>query len=151
VAGAARPDDERFAFAYGTFLQLLDDLQDVEADLEAGHQTIFTRAARRGMLDLPAARLGSFIDRVLDAEPVGGLEGEDHRDLVRRNCRMLLVGALADQPGRFSRGFRRDVEGRWPFALGAMRRLRRRGRRRLQDAAARLAGRAGRPRSWISL
>jgi hypothetical protein len=145
VTGAARPDDERFAFAYGTFLQLLDDLQDVEADLEAGHQTIFTRAARRGVLDEPAARLGSFIDQVLDAEPARGLDDEDHRDLVRRNCRMLLVAAVADQRWRFSRAFRRDVERRWPFALGAMRRLRRRGERRLRDAAARLAVRAGTP------
>jgi hypothetical protein len=145
VAGTARPEDERFAFAYGTFLQLLDDLQDVEADLATGHQTLFTRMARRGVLDEPAARLASFIDRVLDVEPVRGLGEEDYRDLIRRNCRMLLVGALADQPGRFSRGFRRDVERRWPFTFGAMRRLRRRGERRLRDAAARLAERAGAP------
>jgi len=145
VAGAARPDDERFAFAYGTFLQLLDDLQDVEADLEAGHQTIFTRAARRGVLDALAARLGSFIDRVLDAEPLASAEAADRRDLIRRNCRMLLVGAMAEQPRRFSRRFRRTVERRWPFTLGAMRRLRRRGERRLRGAAARRAGRAGTP------
>lgn len=50
VAGDVRPDDARFAFGCGTFLQLLDDLRDVAADLEAGHQTIFTRAARRGPL-----------------------------------------------------------------------------------------------------
>ena len=145
VAGAAGPDDARFAFGYGTFLQLLDDLQDVAADLEAGHQTTFTRAARRGVLDEAAARLGSYVDRVLDAEPLGSLEAADRRDLVRRNCRMLLVGAIAEEPRRFSRRFRRALERRWPFSFGAMRRLRRRAERRLQRAAARLAQRAGAP------
>jgi hypothetical protein len=145
VAGEAYPDDERFAFGYGTFLQLLDDLQDVAADLEAGHETIFTRAARRGTLDAPAARLGAYIDRVLDAEPLTGLEAGDRRDLIRRNCRTLLVGAIAEQPRRFSRCFRRTLEREWPFSFGAMRRLRRRAERRLRDAAARLVQRTGAP------
>ena len=57
VAGRPAGPDRRFAFGYGVFLQLLDDLQDVEADLAAGHQTLFTRAAARGVLDEPAARL----------------------------------------------------------------------------------------------
>jgi len=145
VAGEAGPGDERFAFGYGTFLQLLDDLQDVAADLEAGHQTIFTRAARRGVLDEPAARLGSFIDRILDAEPVTGLEAGDRRDLIRRNCRALLVGAIAEQPQRFSRRFRHGLERQWPFSFVAMRRLRRHAERRLRDAAARLVERTGAP------
>jgi hypothetical protein len=145
VAGDVRPGDERFAFGYGTFLQLLDDLQDVAADLEAGHQTIFTRAAHRGVLDGPAARLARFVDRVLDAEPLAGLEAEDRRDLVRRNCRALLVGAIAEQPRRFSRRFRRAVERQWPLSLGAMRRLRRHAEHRFRDSAARLVERAGVP------
>jgi len=145
VSGRARPEDERFAFGYGTFLQLLDDLQDVAADLAAGHQTVFTRAARRGRIDEPAARLGSFIDRVLDEEPLAGLEAADRRDLVRRNCRTLLVGAIAAQPRRFTRRFRRAVERRWPFSFGTMRRLRRRAERRLRHAASRGVARAGDP------
>jgi hypothetical protein len=145
VAGEAHPNDERFAFGYGTFLQLLDDLQDVSADLAAGHQTLFTRAALRGMLDPPAARLATFIDRVLAAEPVLDLESGDRRDLIRRNCRTLLVGAIAEQPRCFSRRFRRALEREWPFSFGGMRRLRRHAERRLRDAAARLIARAGAP------
>jgi hypothetical protein len=145
VAGGVGRADERFAFGYGTFLQLLDDLQDVAVDLEASHQTVFTRAARRGPLDQPAARLARFIDRVLDGEPLAGVDAEERRDLVRRNCRMLLVAAVAEERERFSRGFRRAIERQWPFSLGAVRRLRRRAERRLRDAAARLAARAGAP------
>ncbi len=87
VAGRPAEPDRRFAFGYGVFLQLLDDLQDVEADLAAGHQTLFTRAAARGVLDEPAARLARFVDRVLDAEALADEEAAERRDLVRRNCR----------------------------------------------------------------
>ncbi|HEY6324878.1 MAG TPA: hypothetical protein VJA16_25305, partial [Thermoanaerobaculia bacterium] len=61
----------------------------------------------------------------------------DRKDLIRRNCRTLLVGAVAEQPRRFSRRFRRTLARRWPFAFRAMRRLRRRAAKRYQTAAAR--------------
>lgn len=138
VAGRAGARQERFAFGYGVALQLLDDLQDVESDLAAGHQTLFTRAARRGALDGPASRLARFIDRVLDDEEVlGRPELADRQDLIRRNCRTLLLGAVAEQPRRFSRRFRRKLARRWPFAFRAMRRLRRRAQKRYQMAATR--------------
>jgi hypothetical protein len=130
VAGSPEEPDRRFAFGYGVFLQLLDDLQDVEADLAAGHQTLFTRAAERGRLDEPAARLARFVDRVLDSEPLADAAAAERRDLVRRNCRTLLVSAVAAQPHRFSRPFRSALERQWPFTLGAMRRLRARAERR---------------------
>jgi len=138
VAGRASASEKRFAFGYGVALQLLDDLQDVESDLAAGHQTLFTRAARRGALDAPASRLARFIDLVLDGEEwLATPELADRKDLIRRNCRTLLVGAVAEQPRRFSRRFRRTLARRWPFACRAMRRLRRRAAKRYQTAAAR--------------
>jgi len=144
VAGHATPGLERFAFGYGVFLQLLDDLQDVESDMAAGHQTLFTRAAQRGPLDDATARLARFIDRVLDgAEILAGPGGADRKDLVRRSCQNLLVGAIADQPRRFTRGLRRSVECQWPFSLAGIRRLRRRAQRRFAGAASRLQARRG--------
>lgn len=127
VSGRPSRREERFAFGYGVFLQLLDDLQDVEQDLAAGHETLFTRGARRGALDEPVARLAAFIDRVLDGHGLfAGPEFEDRKDLVRRNCRALLVGSVAEHERRFTRGFRRLVERQWPLTFRACRRLRRR-------------------------
>jgi hypothetical protein len=147
VSRVTAPIEERFAFGYGVFLQLLDDLQDVQSDLEAGHETLFTRAARQGPLDEITARLARFIDTVLaDAAPFGGLEFGDRRDLIRRNCLTLLVGSVAEHRKRFSRAFRRDLERQWPLAFRAQRRLRRRAIRRWSaarskvDVAAALAG-----------
>jgi len=144
VSGGASASQERFAFGYGVFLQLLDDLQDVEADLHAGHETLFTRAARRGWLDEPTARLARFIDRVLDdAGDLAGPELADRKDLIRRNCRTLLVCAISEQRGRFRRRLRRTVERGWPFSLRAIRRLRRRAERRLEEAARKLQAQTG--------
>lgn len=144
VAGAASPDEERFAFGYGVALQLMDDLQDVEHDRAAGHQTVFTRAASRGPLDEPAARLLHFIDGVLDDGPCfAGPAFADRKDLLRRNCRSLVVGSMAEHPWRFTRGFRRRVAVQWPFALPAMRRLRRRAQRRFADAERELRRQTG--------
>jgi len=67
----------------------------------------------------------------------------DCKDLIRRNCTSLLVGAIAAQPRRFSREFRRAIARRWPFSLRAMRRLRRRAEDRFGAAARELEGRAG--------
>ena len=138
VAGRPGGPDRRFAFGYGVFLQLLDDLQDVEVDRDSGHHTLFTRAAARGALDEPAARLARFVDRVLDSEPLADEEAAERRDLVRRNCRTLLVSAVAAQPRCFSRRFRRSIERQWPFTLGAMRRLRARAERRFAGPLATL-------------
>jgi hypothetical protein len=136
VAPEASPAQERFAFGYGVFLQLLDDLQDVEDDLAAGHQTLFTRAARRGPLDEPTARLARFIDVTLD-DAFSGAPFAERLDLIRRNCRALLVGSVALQPSRFSRRFRRQLETRWPVSFRTHRRLRRRTLALFQSAAAR--------------
>jgi hypothetical protein len=131
VAGRAAADEERFAFGYGVTLQLMDELQDAACDADAGHQTLFTRAAARGPLDAAAARLLTFIDRTLDdAHCFRGPGRADQIDLLRRNCRSLVVGAIASQPRLFSAAFRRAVARQWPFSLRALRRLRVRAQRR---------------------
>jgi hypothetical protein len=136
VAGRPSAEDERFAFGYGVALQLMDDLQDVQRDAAAGHQTIVTRAARRGALDRLAGRLLRFIDVMLDNPRFfAGAQCADEQDLIRRNCRSLVVGAIAGQPALFSGPFRRAVSGQWPFSLRAMRRLRRRAQRRFHQTS----------------
>jgi hypothetical protein len=143
VTGRATPAEERFTFGYGVFLQLLDDLQDVEADRAAGHETVFTRAARRGPLDQIACRLARFIDVVLDDARFAGPEFADRIDLIRRNCRALLVSSVGDHPGRFTRAFRRQLARQWPVAFRAQSRLRRRAMKRWHELQSRgdLAGR----------
>lgn len=135
AAGELSRSEAEFCFGYGAFLQLLDDLQDVTADREAGHATIFTRGAERGGLDGPTGRLYSFMHRVVDSSGrFSSGRYADHKDLILRNCTSLLVGAVADNPELFSRRFRRALERHWPFRFSSMRRLKKRARERLGQA-----------------
>ncbi len=137
VADEPSEDQERFAFRYGVFLQLLDDLQDVEDDRAVSHETLFTRAARRGLLDDPVAQLARFIDRVLESVR-GTTSCADGLDLVRRNCLALLVGSVAQQPRLYSRHFLRRLASQWPVSFRSHRRLHRRALRHWARLAPRL-------------
>jgi hypothetical protein len=136
VRGVASPAEEEFFFGYGVFLQLLDDLQDAGPDAAAGHRTLFSQALADGPLDRPASRLHHLMGSILDGSSCfGGPQFAARRDLIRRNCTFLLVAAVAQSPGHFSRGFRRHLQRRWPLQLRAMRRLRRRASERFRRAA----------------
>ena len=140
VAASPTRVEEQFAFSYGVCLQLLDDVQDVEADLAANHQTMCTRAAQCGPLDEIAARLARFIDAVLlHSERFNDEAYGDRIDLIRRNCLALLVGSVAEQPARFSRGFRRRLAGSWPVSFRSHRRLHRRALARVAEDAPHLS------------
>ncbi len=140
VAGEANEHEQAFAFGYGVFLQLLDDLQDVDEDAAAGHETHFTRARRRGALDAEASRLLRFIDRVLD-DARGLAPAPDLPDLVRRNSRGLLVATVAARPSLVSRGLRRRLQAECPLRFAAFRRLKRRALRSWHGVAGPLLGR----------
>ena len=144
IGGDATGAQERFAFGYGVFLQLLDDLQDATADRAARHHTLFTLASETGTLDELTARLMNFIDVVLDRERAGASAASgDCLDLIRRNCHCMLAAVMSAQPAMFSRRFRRSVERQWPLSFRGMRRLRRRAQQRFQATSQRLQARRG--------
>jgi len=134
------PDEAELCFGYGVFLQLLDDLQDVHDDREAGHTTRFTIAAAEGTLDRVTGRLHRFMSRIMSRSPrIAGPAHADRRDLILRSCTCLLVASIARHRGLFGPAFLRDVEERWPLSLAGM--------TRLHETAARRFRRVGREMS----
>ena len=106
AAGGLSRSEAEFCFGYGVFLQLLDDLQDARADAQAGHATLFSTATPP--LDRLAGRLYRFMHRVVEgSERFGGPVFAARRDLILRNCRTLLIGAVAEEPRLFSRSLPR--------------------------------------------
>jgi len=122
------PELARFAFVYGVVLQLADDLQDVESDRAAGHQTLFTRAAERGTLDRAFHRLVHFLDATLDLCPEDAVANSadplELRTLSRSCLVQLMIQAVAVQPECFSRRLRRAVARHSPLTFRRARRLR---------------------------
>jgi hypothetical protein len=121
----------RFSFEYGVFLQLIDDLQDVKEDLNAGHRTICTDAATDGELEAVVNRLVRFIRAVLNPD------GLDHvripsalSQLVERSCYGLILETIAHHPGLFRTEYVRSVERYSPVSFACMRDLRSEAERR---------------------
>ncbi len=125
VAGDLDFEEADFFFGYGIVLQLIDDLQDVEQDLEAGHRTLFSCRAAEGPLDEIAGRLHHFLEAVLKRSR----RFSEHRfdvlkDVVRRNCGQLIVQAAAHRPQFFSSGFLRRLETYSPVRFAYARKKR---------------------------
>ena len=136
AAGRLDLAEEDFCMGYGAFLQLLDDLQDVQEDLQAGHQTLFTAAAGQGPLDDCVSRLHRFMQSVVeDARRIQGGQNGPTKNLILRNCIFLLVGAIAENRSLFTRRFRHRIESHWPLGMKSMLGLRRRGMRLFGGAA----------------
>lgn len=64
IKGNLTDEEAEFMFGYGVFLQIIDDLQDVDEDKKNGHMTIFSQIAGKYKLDKLANRLFRFINRI---------------------------------------------------------------------------------------
>jgi len=99
------PEAERFAYFWGAFLQLADDLQDLREDRGEGALTLFTGAADRAPLDALTAKtlnFGSQVMRLMDClphEPVHAGE-EDWsgplKDLIRTSSRTVVIRSAGE-------------------------------------------------------
>ncbi len=144
AAGTLAPGEADFCFGYGVFLQLLDDLQDVRRDREAGHMTVFSQTAGAWPLDRLASRLHRFTARTLaEASRFAAPRYDQLKDLIRRNSTGLLVASIADHQDLFTPAYVRELEGRWPVRFAALRRLRERARKRFEKASQVLCRRRG--------
>ncbi|HVP90765.1 MAG TPA: hypothetical protein VMS75_06050 [Terriglobales bacterium] len=132
AAGRLGPDQVEFLFGFGAFLQLMDDLEDVAEDREAGLRTVFSRAiADVETLDAVTDRTFRFGVRVL-----GGLGGFGVPDAapLRELIRSSLVQGVVSTAGRFtrlySRAYLRALEAHSPFRFSFAKKQRRRLERR---------------------
>jgi hypothetical protein len=75
VAGKLTEPQLAFTLHYGTFTQLMDDLEDIEADRRAGLMTVFSQTANRWPLDKVTNRAFQYglkmLDRIEEFNPSG--------------------------------------------------------------------------------
>jgi hypothetical protein len=128
VAGSLTEAQAEFLFRFGAFLQLLDDLQDVEQDRQDGLMTIFSQTARRWPMDQVTNRTFHFGLRVSagkDCFEAPDLEPLD--ELMDRTLPLLLVEAVG-RAGRlyYSKPYLREIERFSPFRFSTLRKVRKR-------------------------
>jgi len=139
VAGDLSPQVEQFAFELGAFLQFVDDLEDVPADLAAHRQSVFALAAQHWRLDALTSRTLNFGAAVLSRLDQPGLPAAAGR------CRFLQRGleqAVIQSAGRarrwHSRAYVQELEPQTPFRFAFVEGLTRRMQRTMARSLPRL-------------
>jgi hypothetical protein len=131
AAGALNGGEIEFLFGFGAFLQLMDDLEDVEEDAAAGLRTLFSRASAREPLDSAVDRTFHLGARVLDGlRHFGVPEAEPLRELIRSSLLWGLSATAGRFGGHFSRRYLRTLEAHAPFRFSFYNRQRRKLARR---------------------
>lgn len=109
IKGHVEKEDILFLTGLGFFLQLADDLQDVEEDLKAGHRTCMTKGAVSEMLDEEAGKLLGFLLCLFE----NFWTGEDlGREFLLENCAQMVFMTVLQKQQYFTEGFV-DQISRW--------------------------------------
>ena len=107
IDGYLKEKDILFLTGFGLFLQLADDLQDVDEDAENGHQTLMTLSAGAGFLDEIVGRLLSFLKYVFENYWSGE---EAYKGFVLDNSVQLVIMTVFQKKQYFSEAFKRNIE-----------------------------------------
>jgi len=131
VSGALTPAQEEFLFGWGAFLQLADDLQDVQGDVRAGLATVFAQTAGHWPLDALSTRILHLGMRVL--EPAASLAtpaAQPLVELMQRSAVFLVLDSVGQARTLHSRAYTAEIERHLPFRFAALARARRKMARR---------------------
>ncbi len=116
VAGKLNKDQEYFLFGYGAYLQLLDDIQDVEEDRSAGLKTVFSKSNE--LLDHKLNKTYWFGEQVMKSLPLfGGQYLEVFQSLMRKSMDLFIIEAIAQNPHFYSKWFVSEIEDHSPFSF----------------------------------
>lgn len=116
VSGSLTESHCKFLFGYGVYLQLVDDLQDVQEDSKVGLLTVFSRASKHFPLDSFTNRTYYFGNKVMSF--LDGFEGQDLSsfiDLMKKSIVMLIVEAVGLTDGFHSKSYIQELETYSPF------------------------------------
>ncbi|MGA2361531.1 MAG: hypothetical protein ABSG73_03635 [Candidatus Aminicenantales bacterium] len=126
VSGSLAAGQVEFLFGFGAHLQLMDDLEDVIEDGEAGLRTVFSRSAGREPLDAVTDRLFRFGARVLEGlDGFGGPDAEPLRELVRSSLSQGVVSTAGRFKQLYTRSYLKALEAHSPFRFSFNNRQRR--------------------------
>jgi len=116
AAGDLSPDRAAFVYNWGIFLQLADDLQDVQEDRRDGVRTIFSQAAGREPLDGLTNHLMQFGGRVMmQMHDLPGVDCLPLRQLITRSCLSFLVRSAGESAAFYTTEYVARIETLSPF------------------------------------
>lgn len=99
-----------FAFGYGAFLQLMDDLQDMDADREAQHWTLFSVKNQEEIFDHEVTKLLCYITRVMDENTFGTPDEKMLKGIIKDCTRMMIGEVIGRHPHLVSEKLYKSIE-----------------------------------------
>jgi hypothetical protein len=131
-SGTLSEKEADFCFGFGAYLQLADDIQDFVTDRKNRHSTIFSLAAGKHNLDHLASKLLNFISICVEVQLDGGNQNERAlKDLILKNCSLLILEAIGRNDTYYSRGYARHMERYFPIRFSRLQELRKRMQQKL--------------------
>jgi hypothetical protein len=115
VTGNLDNCSERFLYIYGAYLQLLDDLQDLEEDAGNGVMTCFYTASLEGRIDRLISRLYNFGEDVIREMNKAGIDNEQFAGLIRKSFHLFIIGSVITGRDFFSREYVSAFNKHYPF------------------------------------
>lgn len=122
VAGILSEEQKLFLFGYGAYLQLLDDVQDVEEDKALGLTTVFSESAGLEVLDeklIRTYRLGTEVMTSLRAAGCSYIG--QFRSMMQKSTDLFITEAIAQHADFFSSNFVQIYEKASPFHFSYIR------------------------------
>jgi hypothetical protein len=125
VAGWMNPAQASFMFGYGSFTQLMDDLEDIEQDMREGGMTIFSQTAGRWPMDGITNRMMHFGRAIFGdlsifpSEAASGLQ-----EIIDRSMEGVLIDIIGRASKHYSKRYLSELECHTPFRFGTVRKQR---------------------------
>jgi len=114
VSGSLDEAQRKYMYGHGILAQLLDDMEDVEPDSQAGRLTVYSQSAGHRPLDALASRTFRFGESVLTGLDCFDIE-EPIRELIRRGANLLLVDAIGRTERYYTATYLSELEAYSPF------------------------------------
>lgn len=121
VAGELSQPQREFTYGYGCFTQLMDDIEDIKGDGEAGIITLFTKAARDEKLDETTNRLFNFGDRFIrQMEQFTSPDALVLRELVWTCTHIALIGSMVASAEYYTQDYLKILQTHYPYPFRAL-------------------------------
>jgi hypothetical protein len=132
VSGTLEKQQANFCFGFGAFLQLADDIQDMVVDQKNDHATVFSLPAGKYSLDNLSNKLLNFVFKTVDEKlDEQDLKAKSLKELILRNCTLLILEAIGKNRSCFSREYGRKMERHFPIRFSRLKKLRKKLRKKI--------------------
>jgi hypothetical protein len=122
VAGKLTPEQRHFLFGFGAYLQMLDDIQDLAEDAQAGLMTIFSKTACQSPLDEKLNKTYRFGGEVMKSlDRFDGQKLDIFKSLLRKSMDLFVTEAIAQNPQAYSSNYSSKFEEFSPFHFNYIR------------------------------